>query len=97
MSIFIRLDISIAPLHNACQTMTILKIHVWLITRKIKIDFLRLPEELRNRTSELKMFLRLNMQGKVCPPSGRMKTSRVSEIQCEFAKLLYRTDRTAQL
>lgn len=31
------------------------------------------------------------MQGKVRPPSGRMKTSRVSEIQREFAKLLYRT------
>lgn len=31
------------------------------------------------------------MQGKVRPPSGRMKTPGLSEIQCEFAKLLYRT------
>lgn len=33
------------------------------------------------------------MQGKVRPPSGRMKTSRVCEIQCEFAKFLHRTVR----
>lgn len=81
-SVFSRFSITIALFNAACQTTNMLKIHAWFVTRENKDPFPQTARRIKNQSFVTERFRGFNAHGKVSPPSGRMKNSRVSDTLC---------------